>query len=85
MKNFYSGFVIETGRQTYMSLIEAYDVKARKKVPLENPQTYQMKNGTWAIKGKSSETGITVYKIVGAKKPDIPTSLDHFKKLFHRN
>ncbi|HXW01783.1 MAG TPA: hypothetical protein VD828_00220 [Candidatus Nitrosotenuis sp.] len=69
-----------------MSLIEAYDVKARKKVSLEHPETYQMKNGTWAIKGKSSETGITVYKIVGTKKPEIsPSPLQYFKKIFHRN
>jgi hypothetical protein len=69
-----------------MSLIEAYDVKARKKVPLENPETYQMKNGRWAIKGKSSETGITVYKIVGTKKPEIPNSpLQYFRKIFQKN
>jgi hypothetical protein len=69
-----------------MSSIEAYDVKARKKVPLEDPETYQMKNGKWAIKGRSSETGITVYKIVGNSKPEIPKSpLNYFKKIFHRN
>lgn len=69
-----------------MSSIEAYDVKARKKVSLEDPETYQMKNGTWAIKGRSSETGITVYKIVGSTKPEISQSpLSYFKKIFHRN
>jgi hypothetical protein len=68
-----------------MSSIEAYDVKARKIVSLENPETYQMKNGTWAIKGRSSETGITVYKIVGTKKPEISkSSLGYFARFFHR-
>lgn len=54
-----------------MSVIEAYDVKARKKVRMENPQPYQMKNGTWALKGTSSETGIKLFKIVGKTKPTI--------------
>ncbi len=68
-----------------MSLIQAYDVKARKIVPLNDPEAYKMKNGTWAIKGISAETGITVFKIVGKKEPEIPNS-DHwsFKKLFQR-
>ena len=48
-----------------MSEIEAYDLKARKKVSMKNPQPYLMKNGTWALKGTSSETGITLFKIVG--------------------
>ena len=41
-----------------MSTIEAYDIKARKKVSMKNPQPYLMKNGTWALKGISAETGI---------------------------
>ncbi len=54
-----------------MSVVEAYDVKARKMVSMENPQPYQMKNGTWALKGTSSETGITLFKIVGKNKPEM--------------
>ena len=34
-----------------MSVIKAYDIKARKKVVMKNPQPYRMKNGTWALKG----------------------------------
>ena len=52
---------------------------------LNEPEAYKMKNGTWPITGISDETGITVYKIVGKKEPEIPKS-NHwsFKKLFHR-
>lgn len=66
-----------------MSIIEAYDVKARKKVSMKNPRPYQMKNGTWALKGTSSETGISLFKIVGKNKPETTRSrLGAFKKLF---
>ena len=47
-----------------MSKIQAYDLKARKKVIMKNPQPFLMKNGTWALKGTSSETGIKLFKIV---------------------
>jgi len=50
-----------------MSKIEAYDIKARKKVTMKNPQPYLMKNGSWALKGTGSETGINLFKIVGQK------------------
>lgn len=66
-----------------MSTIEAYDIKARKKVPMKNPQPYLMKNGTWALKGTSSETGIKLFKIVGKSKPTINQSkFEAFKNLF---
>lgn len=66
-----------------MSTIEAYDIKARKKVPMRNPQPYLMKNGTWALKGTSSETGIKLFKIVGKSKPTINQSkFEAFKNLF---
>ncbi len=66
-----------------MSVIEAYDIKARKKVSMQNPQPYLMKNGTWALKGTSSETGIRLFKIVGKTKPSIGQSkMDIFKNLF---
>jgi hypothetical protein len=66
-----------------MSVIEAYDIKARKKVSMLNPQPYLMKNGMWALKGTSSETGIRLFKIVGKTKPSIHQSkLEAFKNLF---
>ena len=54
-----------------MSKIKAYDIKARKKVTMNNPQPYLMKNGSWALKGTSSETGIALFRIVGRNKPKI--------------
>ena len=54
-----------------MSTILAYDIYARKKVQMENPEPYQMKNRNWALKGTSSETGIKLFKIVGKQKPVI--------------
>jgi hypothetical protein len=50
---------------------EAYDVKAKKKVKIQNPKAVKMKNGKWAVKGTSSITGIKVFRIVGNKKPTI--------------
>lgn len=74
--------IIQNLACTFMSTIQAYDVKAKKKVVLENPHPHQMKNGTWAIKGTSKETGITLYKIVGNKEPIIHKSrLEFFKGL----
>ena len=65
-----------------MSEIQAYDIKARKKVSMRNPQPYLMKNGTWALRGTSSETGIKLFRIVGKTKPMIHQSkLDTFRKL----
>lgn len=70
-------------RLSLMSVIEAYDIKARKKVLMRNPQPYLMKNGTWALKGTSSETGIKLFKIVGKTKPSISQSkFEAFKSLF---
>ncbi|MFQ5781545.1 MAG: hypothetical protein ACE5GR_00650 [Nitrosopumilus sp.] len=54
-----------------MSTIQAYDIKARKKVTMQNPQPYLMKNGSWALKGTSAETGISLFRIVGKQKPII--------------
>ncbi len=66
-----------------MSRIEAYDIKARKKVTMKNPQPYLMKNGSWALKGTSSETGIVLFRIVGRKKPkSFQTRFETFKNLF---
>ena len=50
---------------------KAYDVKAKRKVEIQNPKVVKMKNGKWAIKGTSPITGIKVFRIVGNKKPYI--------------
>jgi len=79
----YSWCVISIKLVLSMSIIEAYDIKARKKVPMNNPQPYLMKNGMWALKGTSSETGIKLFKIVGKTKPSVGQSrFEAFKKLF---
>ena len=57
-------------RETKVSW-KAYDVKAKKKVEIQNPKVIKMKNGKWAIKGTSPITGIKVFRIVGMKKPDL--------------
>ena len=48
-----------------MKEYEAYDVKVRKKVKILEPQVVQLKNKKWAIKGKSSASGTTVFRIIG--------------------
>jgi len=50
---------------------EAYDVKAKKKVKIQNPKAVKMKNGKWAVKGTSTNTGIKVFRIVGNEKPAV--------------
>lgn len=66
-----------------MSEIQAYDMKARRKVTMRNPQPYLMRNGTWALKGTSSETGIALFKIVGKMKPSLSHSrMDVLKNIF---
>jgi len=66
-----------------MTTIEAYDIKARKKVSMKNPQPYLMKNGMWALKGVSIETGINLFKIVGKQKPTTNQSkFQVFRNLF---
>jgi len=50
---------------------EAYDVKAKKKVKIQNPKAVKMKNGKWAVKGTSPITGIKVFRIVGNEKPAV--------------
>lgn len=44
----------------------AYDVKAKKKVKIVDPKVVKMKNGRYAMKGKSAVTGINVYRILSA-------------------
>jgi len=50
---------------------EAYDVRAKKKVKIQNPRAVMMKNGKWAVKGTSPITGVKVCRFVGNKKPTI--------------
>ena len=50
---------------------EAYDVKAKKKVKIQNPKAVMMKNGKWAVRGTSPITGVKVFRFVGNKKPTI--------------
>ncbi len=66
-----------------MSVMEAYDLKARKKVPIKDPQPYLMNNGMWAIRGTSPETGTKVFRIVGRTKPSLQQSrFGAFKRIF---
>ncbi len=66
-----------------MSNVQAYDIKARKKVTMNNPKPYLMKNGSWALKGTSAETGISLFKIVGRNKPKISQSrFESLKNMF---
>ena len=46
----------------------AYDVKAKKKVKINDPKVVKMKNGRWAISGKSSETGTKVFRILSKEE-----------------
>ena len=50
---------------------QAYDVKAKRKVEIQNPKAVKMKNGKWAVKGTSPITGIKVFRIVGSEKPAV--------------
>jgi hypothetical protein len=45
----------------------AYDVKARKKVKLADPKLVTLKNGKKALKGKSMETGISLFRIISSR------------------
>ena len=46
----------------------AYDVKARKKVKIEDPKLVTLKNGRKAIKGTSPETGIVLFRIISPEQ-----------------
>ena len=58
------------GSETNVSW-QAYDVKAKRKVEIQNPKAVKMKNGKWAVKGTSPITGIKVFRIVGNEKPAV--------------
>ena len=44
-------------------MVQAYCVKCRKMVEVQNPQQVTLKNGRPAVKGTCPETGITVFRI----------------------
>jgi hypothetical protein len=46
----------------------AYDVKAKRKVRIENPKIAKLKNGRWAVTGKSSATGTKVFRFISNKE-----------------
>jgi len=46
----------------------AFDVKARKKVKIKNPEFVKLKNGRWAVTGKSAETGIKVFRFLSKEE-----------------
>ena len=46
----------------------AYDVKAKKKVKIQNPKLVKMKNGRFAVKGTSTSTGNTVFRILSKEE-----------------
>jgi len=46
----------------------AYDVKAKKKVKINDPKVVKMKNGRYAISGKSAETGTKVFRILSKEE-----------------
>jgi len=51
-----------------MAVWEAFDVKAKKKVKIKNPQFVKLKNNRWAVTGISEETGIKVYRFLSKKE-----------------
>ncbi|RLE67440.1 MAG: hypothetical protein DRJ43_07415 [Thermoprotei archaeon] len=46
----------------------AFDVKARKKVKILNPEFVQLKNGRWAVTGQSEATGIKVFRFLSKEE-----------------
>jgi len=54
-----------------MATWKAYDVKAKKNVVITSPKAVKLKNGMWAVQGKSPLTGNKVTRIVGKTKPSV--------------
>jgi hypothetical protein len=54
-----------------MATWKAYDVKAKKSVVIQAPKAVKLKNGMWAVQGKSPASGNKVTRIVGKTKPSI--------------
>ena len=51
-----------------MEKLEAYCVKCKSKVPLNNAEEVTMKNGRRAAKGKCDTCGTGLYRILGKAK-----------------
>jgi len=49
----------------------AYDVAKKKKCKIVGPKAKQLKNGMWAVTGKSDLSGNTVFALVGKDKPKV--------------
>ena len=58
------------GERCHVSGVDftAYDVKAKKKVKIQNPKLVKMKNGRFAVKGTSNTTGNTVFRILSKEE-----------------
>lgn len=54
----------KTGKSLKSTDLTAYDVKARKKVDIDNPRLTELANGRMAIRGESSLTGLKVFRII---------------------
>lgn len=63
-KAIFASIYSKTGKRFTSSSLKAYDVKARKKVSIEDPRLTKFKNGRYAVRGKSSATGINVFRII---------------------
>ena len=55
------------GKEVVLLAEQAYCVKCRKKVDVQNGERVTMKNGRPALKGKCAECGTGVYKILSTK------------------
>jgi hypothetical protein len=49
----------------------AYDVAKKSKCLIKGPKAKQLKNGIWAVTGKSALSGNTVFAMVGKEKPKL--------------
>lgn len=49
----------------------AYDVAKKTKAQILNPKAKKLKNGVWAVTGKSKLSGNTMFAMVGKEKPKL--------------
>ncbi len=63
-KAMFSNIHKKTGKSLSSKDLVGYDVKARRKVTIENPRLVQFKNGRYALKGESSVSGTKVCRII---------------------
>ncbi|MEM1536134.1 MAG: DUF5679 domain-containing protein [Candidatus Pacearchaeota archaeon] len=54
-----------------MAEYEGRCMKCKTKRKIKDPVAVEIKKGTWAVKGKCSECGTSMFKIVGKEKPKI--------------